>query len=105
MSLVSRCPQRLRSADVVCLVLAGEDGAGGDQVCRGALEDDSASVVAGAGAEVDDPVGVRHETLPFSPMRVASLSRCRSPPESVVSGWPRLRYPSPTSPRGHAHCV
>jgi hypothetical protein len=24
-------------------------------------------------------------------MWVASLSRCRSPPDSVVSGWPRLR--------------
>ena len=28
---------------------------------------------------------------PFSPMWVASLSRCRSPPDSVVSGWPMLR--------------
>jgi len=27
----------------------------------------------------------------FSAIRVASLSRCRSPPDSVVSGWPRLR--------------
>src|ERR1700693_3862457 len=26
-----------------------------------------------------------------------SLSRCLSPPESVVSGWPRLTYPRPTS--------
>ena len=105
-----------------------------------------ATVVAGAGTEVDDPVGVRHDRLvvlddddrlagvdkpveqaeqlldvgeveaggrlvedetcgarpiddrpallgapPFSAMWVASLSRCRSPPDSVVSGWPRLR--------------
>ena len=104
----------------------------GDEVGGCALEDDPAAVVAGAGAEVDDPVGVRHDRLvvlddddrlagvdepveqaeqlldvgevetdrglvedvdvpPFSPRWVASLSRCRSPPDSVVSGWPRLR--------------
>ena len=28
-------------------------------------------------------------TSPDSPISIASLSRCRSPPESVVSGWPR----------------
>src|SRR5688500_9782177 len=50
-------------ADVGCEVLAGEGGAGGDEVGGGALEDDSAAVVAGAGAEVDDPVGVRHDGL------------------------------------------
>ena len=112
-------------------MLAGEGGAGGDEVRRCALEDDPAAVVAGARAEVDDPVGVRHDRLvvldhdhrpagvdepveqaeqlldvgemeaggrlvedvdsPFSPICVASLSRCRSPPDSVVSGWPRLR--------------
>ena len=85
--------------------------------------------MAGAGAEVDDPVGVRHHRLVVldddhglagvdepveqaeqlldvgevqagrrlvedvdaalaRPCRVASLSRCRSPPDSVVSGWP-----------------
>jgi hypothetical protein len=44
-------------------VLAGEGGAGGDEVGGGALEDDPAAVVAGAGAEVDDPVGVRHDRL------------------------------------------
>src|SRR6266545_6896059 len=37
-------------------VLAGEGGAGGDEVGGCALEDDPAAVVAGAGAEVDDPV-------------------------------------------------
>ena len=44
-------------------MLAGEGGAGGDEVGGRALEDDPAAVVAGAGAEVDDPVGVRHDRL------------------------------------------
>ena len=44
-------------------MLAGEGGAGGDEVGGCALEDDPAAVVAGAGAEVDDPVGVRHDRL------------------------------------------
>jgi NAD(P)-dependent dehydrogenase (short-subunit alcohol dehydrogenase family) len=44
-------------------VLAGEGGAVGDEVGGGALEDDQAAVVAGAWAEVDDPVGVRHDRL------------------------------------------
>src|SRR3954453_23360686 len=44
-------------------VLAGEGGTGGDEVGRRALEDDPAAVVAGAGPEVDDPVGVRHDRL------------------------------------------
>ena len=34
-----------------------------DEVGGGALEDDPAAVVAGARAEVDDPVGVRHDRL------------------------------------------
>ena len=115
-------------------MLAGEGGARGDEVGGRALEDDPAAVVAGAGAEVDDPVGVRHDRLVvlddddrlagvdepveqaeqlldvgevqaggrlvedvdqarrrFSAMCVASLSRWRSPPDSVVSGWPRVR--------------
>src|SRR4051794_8095927 len=50
-------------ADVGREVLAGEGGAGRDEVGGGALEDDPAAVVAGAGAEVDDPVGVRHDRL------------------------------------------
>src|SRR5665648_982716 len=50
-------------ADVGREVLAGEGGAGGDEVGGCALEDDAAAVVAGAGAEVDDPVGVRHDRL------------------------------------------
>src|SRR4051812_47008303 len=45
-------------ADVGREVLAGEGGAVGDEVGGCALEDDPAAVVAGAGAEVDDPVGV-----------------------------------------------
>ena len=50
-------------ADVGREVLSGEGGAGGDEVGRCALEDDQAAVVAGAGAEVDDPVGARHDRL------------------------------------------
>ena len=38
-------------------------GTGGDEVGGCALEDDPAAVVAGAGAKVDDPVGVRHDRL------------------------------------------
>jgi N utilization substance protein B len=49
------------SGDVRGEVLAGDGGAGGDEVGGGALEDDPAAVVAGAGAEVEDPVGVRHD--------------------------------------------
>ena len=44
-------------------VLAREGGAGGDQVGRSALEHDPAAVVAGAGAEVDDLVGMGHDRL------------------------------------------
>src|SRR6266545_2468403 len=62
--LVSRCPRGPGSgADVGREVLAGEGGAGGEEVGGGALEDDPAAVVAGAGAQVDDPVGVRHDRL------------------------------------------
>src|SRR6185295_13258557 len=57
-------PRASRSrADVRREVLAGERGAGGDEVGGRALEDDPAAVVAGAGTEVDDPVGVRHDRL------------------------------------------
>src|SRR6266700_6404038 len=62
--LVSRCPRGPRSgADVGREVLAGEGGAGGDEVGGCALEDDPPAVVSGAGPEVDDPVGVRHDRL------------------------------------------
>ena len=44
-------------------MLAGEGRSLGDEVGRRALEDDPAAVVAGAGAEVDDPVGVGHDRL------------------------------------------
>src|SRR3954447_11205882 len=44
-------------------MLPGEGGPAGDQVGRRALEDDPAAVVAGAGAEGDDPVRVRHDRL------------------------------------------
>ena len=37
------------------------------------------------------PGDIGDPQAPFSPIRVASLSRCRSPPDSVVSGWPRVR--------------
>jgi hypothetical protein len=50
-------------ADVGGQVLAGEGGAGRDQVGGRALEDDPAAVVAGPRAQVDDPVGVRHDRL------------------------------------------
>src|SRR5687767_10795460 len=51
------------SCDVCRQVLAGQGLLGLDQVLGGALEDDLAAVVAGAGAEVDDPVGVGHDRL------------------------------------------
>src|SRR5215217_7047457 len=54
---------RRSGADVGREVLAGEGGAGGDEVGGRALEDDPAAVVAGAGTEVDEPVGVRHDRL------------------------------------------
>ena len=61
---VRRCSREPRSgADVRREVLAGEGGAGGDEVGGCALEDDPAAVVARAGAQVDDPVGVRHDRL------------------------------------------
>src|SRR6266849_5962136 len=62
--LVLRCPRGPRSgADVGREVPAGEGGAGGDEVGGCAVEDDPAAIVAGAGAEVDEPVGVRHDRL------------------------------------------
>src|SRR5262249_22545149 len=44
-------------------VLTSEGGAGGNELSRSALENDPAAVVTGAWAEVDDPVGVRHDGL------------------------------------------
>ncbi len=44
-------------------MFASERRAGGGEVSGRALEDDPAAVVAGARAEVDNPVGVRHYRL------------------------------------------
>jgi len=51
------------SGDVVREVLAGERGAVRDEVGGRALEDDPAAVLACAGPEVDDPIGVCHDRL------------------------------------------
>jgi len=51
------------ASDVHREVLASERGSSGDEVGGRAFEDDPAAVVAGAGAKVDDPVGVRHDRL------------------------------------------
>jgi N utilization substance protein B len=56
-----RAPVGEPSGDVRGEVLAGDGGAGGDEVGGRTGEDDPAAVVAGAGAEVEDPVGVRHD--------------------------------------------
>src|SRR4051794_6063976 len=50
-------------ADVGREVLAGEGVTGRDEVGGRALEDDPTAVASGAGAEIDDPVGVRHDCL------------------------------------------
>src|SRR5688500_3576043 len=60
---IRRLVWRRSGADVGREVLAGECGAGADEVGRRALEDDPAAVMAGSRAEVDDPVGVRHHRL------------------------------------------
>jgi hypothetical protein len=57
------CEGLVSGADVGREVLAGEGGAGGDEVGGCAFEDDPAAVAAGAGAEVDDPVGVCRDRL------------------------------------------
>ena len=44
-------------------MLAGERGARSHQIGRRALEDDPPALVARAGPEIDDPVGVRHDGL------------------------------------------
>src|SRR5260370_30569145 len=58
--LVSRCPRGPRSgADVGGEVLAGEGGAGSDDVGGGAPQDDPAPRLARARAQGDDPLGGR----------------------------------------------
>ena len=44
-------------------MLTGEGRSSLDKLGGGALENDSAAIVPGAGAEVDDPVGVGHDRL------------------------------------------
>jgi hypothetical protein len=59
-----RCPRGpLSGADVGREVLARQRRPRRHQVGRCAFEHDPAAVVAGAGAEVDDPVGVCHDRL------------------------------------------
>ena len=67
-------------------MLAGERGAGGDEVGGGALEDDPAAVVAGSGAQVDDPVGVGHhrEVVLDHDHRLARLDQPVEQGEQVV---------------------
>ena len=57
------CARPRSAADVGRELLTGERGTSGDEVRGCALEDDPAAVVAGARAEVDDPVGMRHDRL------------------------------------------
>jgi hypothetical protein len=45
-------------------VLAGDGGAGRDELGGSPREDDAAAVVPGAGTEVDDPVGVHASPAP-----------------------------------------
>src|SRR5690606_10945656 len=54
---------RLSAPQILREVPAGQRRPGRDQVGGGALEDDVAAVVTGAGTEVDDPVGVGHDRL------------------------------------------
>ena len=53
-------------ADVDREMFPGERGACADEVRGHALEDDPPAVTTGTGAEVDDPVGVRHDGLVVS---------------------------------------
>jgi hypothetical protein len=54
-----------------------------------AFKNDSSAIVAGARSEVDN-----------QPSSAASLSRCRSPLESVESGWPASDTRAP-----HQHVI
>src|SRR5664279_2236638 len=62
--VLSRCPRGPESgANAGREMFAGEGGAGIDECPRCSFKNDPAAVVAGAGAEVDEPVGVRHDRL------------------------------------------
>src|SRR3954454_23882006 len=76
---------RQSALDVGREMLAGEGGALGHEVGRRALEDDAAAVVAGAGAEVDDPVGMRHDGLMMldDDDRLAGLDEAVEQPEQL----------------------
>ena len=58
----------------------------GDQIRRGALEDDLTAVAAGSGAEVDDPVGVGHHRLVMGDddHRLACIDKLVEKTEQVV---------------------
>jgi hypothetical protein len=56
-------PVETSGADVGREVLAGKGGAGCHEVRGRALEHDPAAIVAGAGTEVDDPIGMSHDGL------------------------------------------
>ena len=60
---LSHQPRACLDPDVVGQVLTCDCGTGRNQFGWRAFEDDFASVVPGAGAEVDDPVGVGHHRL------------------------------------------
>src|SRR3954468_22314917 len=63
LAVTTRIVPHTSALDVGREVLAGQRGASGDEVCGRALEDDPAAFVAGARAEIDDPVRVRHHRL------------------------------------------
>jgi len=63
-------------------VLAGKGGAGGDQLGRGALENHPPAVLTGAGAHVDEPIGVPHDRLGVTQPN----SRTSGPHRGAV-GW------------------
>src|SRR5215472_10062982 len=84
-----RAPVRRRrrgAAHVVREVLAGQRIPRSDQVARQTLEHDPPAVVAGAGAEVDDPVGVRHhrEVVLDDDHRLSRIHQSVEQPEQLL---------------------
>ena len=73
-------------------MLAGEGGAGSHEVGRGAFKDDAAAVVASAGAKVDKPVGVRHDSLVVldDDDRLAGIDQCVQQPQQLLGLLDRL---------------